>query len=156
MESSQRNNLNILNYAKDIDIIKVSYAADSTTEELDDRQYENLNRALSDFKAISVRNEHSYRFVKQLVDADKEVKIVGDPTILFDFEGHCSKIENLGEYILVYVLGKEIDGGHRAAIERIKSVYGDIPVYSIKIPTMKFELSPFADKVFYDLDLENG
>ena len=53
---------------------------------------------------------------------------------------------------MVYVLGKEIDGGHRAAIERIKSVYGDIPVYSIKIPTMKFELSPFADKVFYDLD----
>lgn len=74
--------------------------------------------------------------------------------MLYDFESVETGQEEKTEYILTYVLGKEISGTHLEAIEQIKNCYGNLPVYSIKIPTMNFELSPYADKVFYDLNPE--
>lgn len=128
---------------------KISYAADSTNKEIDSISRKKLEKSLNDFYSISVRNKHSYKFVKSLIN--KDVPIVADPTILYDFENiKMKKVEN-DEYILVYVLGKEIKGSHEKAIEKIKKIYGSLPVYSIKIPTMNFKLSNFADKVFYDL-----
>lgn len=129
---------------------KISYAPDSTIKEVKSEDIDILRNALSEFHHISVRNEHSYDFVKKIIN--KEVQIVGDPTLLFDFEIDEKIRDEKENYILTYVLGKEIEGSHVKAIENIKNKYGDLPVYSIKIPTMNFELSPFADKVFYDLD----
>lgn len=129
---------------------KISYAADSTIKEIDDEDVENLRKLLMDFSFISVRNNHSYCFAKSLVD--KEINVVADPTILYDFKDFNIKEENKEEYILTYILGKEIEGTHMKAIEKIKKIYGDLPVYSIKIPTMNFDLYDFADKEFYDLD----
>lgn len=87
---------------------KISYAADSTIKEIDTNNRINLRKCLSEFNSISVRNEHSYEFVKSLIN--KDVPIVADPTILYDFENiKMKKVEN-NEYILVYVLGKEIKG----------------------------------------------
>ncbi len=129
---------------------KISYAADSTIKEIENEDIENLRKSLMDFNFISVRNEHSYYFAKTLVD--KEVTVVADPTILYEFEDFNIKEENKKEYILAYILGKEIEGKHIKAIEKIKRIYGDLPIYSIKIPTMNFDLCNFADKEFYDLD----
>jgi polysaccharide pyruvyl transferase WcaK-like protein len=132
---------------------KISYAADSTVSEVSNDDIENLKEALNDFSYISVRNKHSLYFVKTIIN--KEVDIVADPTILYDFSDddiNMKKKEKETDYILMYVLGKEIDGTHIEAINQIKKVYGDLAIYSIKIPTMNFELSNFADKVLYDLD----
>ena len=97
-----------------------------------------------------MRHLHSYEFIKTAINIDAE--IVADPTLLIEFT-HLEKLQDeKTEYILTYVLGKEIDGSHNKAIEKIRNKYGNIPVYSIKIPTMNFELSHFADKVFYDLN----
>lgn len=129
---------------------KISYAADSTIKEIDDEDLSKLKTALNEFDHISVRNDHSCDFVKSLINIEPE--IVADPTLLCDFRDLEKKQIYNEDYILTYVLGKEIEGSHKKAIEKIKEKYGDIPVYSIKIPTMKFELSPYADKVYYDLD----
>ena len=132
---------------------KISYAADSTIREINEGELEILKKSLSDFDDISVRNDHSFDFVKSVIE--KDVEIVADPTLLIDFDETIDtkhKEYGEGEYILTYVLGKEIQGSHESVINRIKNKYGNLPVYSIKIPTMNFELSPYADKVFYDLN----
>lgn len=147
---SQRNNPEyFLNFDTYFQGKKVSYAADSTVEEVSADSTEVLKKSLNDFSFISVRNEHSYNFVKDIIN--KEATIVSDPTLLYDFKNNINSQKN-GNYILTYILGKEIKGTHREALEKIKRVYGDIPVYAIKIPTMNFELPDFADEVFYDLD----
>jgi len=130
--------------------MKISYAADSTIEEVDITDIDYLKKTLDTFSYISVRNEHSFEFVKTITG--KESHIVADPTILYDFKYESFNPTKKEDYILTYVLGKEIEGTHDKAIQKIKDVYGDLPVYSIKIPTINFELSNFSDKVFYDLD----
>lgn len=132
---------------------RVSYAADSTIAEVSEGHLDKLRRELRDFYRISVRNEHSQKFVETVIG--EKPPIVADPTLLWDFDelgrGFMSDSD---PYILVYVLGKDINGSNRKAIEEIKRVYGDLKVYAIVIPTMKFNICDYADKVFYDLGPE--
>jgi polysaccharide pyruvyl transferase WcaK-like protein len=129
---------------------KISYAPDSTIKDVNCEELSILKKSLSEFNHISVRNDHSFEFVKTVIG--EEAEIVADPTLLYDFNNFEKTEENNEEYILTYILGQEIEGSHEKAIKKIRNKYGNIPVYSVKIPTMNFELSPFADKVFYDLD----
>lgn len=139
-----------LNFGDSFKGKKISYAADSTVKEINGEDVDTLKKSLNFFSSISVRNEHSFDFVKAITN--KEADIVADPTIIYDFQSENDSIENKEDYILTYVLGKEIEGTHIKALEKIKKVYGNLPVYSIKIPTMNFEVSKYADKVFYDLE----
>jgi hypothetical protein len=139
-----------LNFGENYKFKKMSYAADSTTDEISLEDLETLKKALVEFAYISVRNEHSFNFVKSITN--KDTYIVADPTIIYDFNNNDDKVENKEKYIFSYILGKEINGTHRKALEKIKKNYGNLPVYSAKIPTMNFEISKYADKVFYDLD----
>lgn len=136
-----------LNYADRLNVNRISYAADSTTKELAGEVLEILKPALERFDYISVRNEHSFDFVKTITG--KEPDIVADPTILYDFKDEATQTER--DYILAYVIGRAITGTHRKALEKIKEKYGDLPVYSIKVPDMKAESSDYADKVMYEL-----
>lgn len=146
---SQRTRIEyFLNFGDTFQGKKISYAADSTIKEIDSRDMDSLRRALNDFSFISVRNEHSNSFVKAITD--KDVHVVADPTIIYDLQ-NISNRDIKEDYILTYILGEEIKGSHDKALEKIKREYGNLPVYSIKIPTMNFELSNYADKVFYDL-----
>lgn len=150
--SQRRNPIYFLNFGDKYKGKKISYAPDSTIRDVNPEDLQVLKKALGEFHHISVRNDHSFDFVKSVID--KEAEIVADPTLLFDFNNLGKKESSEGEYILTYVLGKEIEGSHGKVIEKIRSKYGNLPVYSIKIPTMNFDLSPFADKVFYDLNPE--
>lgn len=129
--------------------IRISYAADSTTENVDNEDRLRLEKVLNEYNYISVRNEHSRKFVENIIN--KDPIIVADPTLLHDFNEISDK-NNKGEYILTYVLGKEINGTHKKTIEMVKEKYGDIHVYSIVIPNMNFKLYDYADKTYYDLD----
>lgn len=137
-----------LNFGSRFSGNKISYAADSTIKEIETEELDTLKNALREFNYISVRNEHSFEFVKTLTGKDAD--IVADPTILYDFKSY--HLTTKGNYILVYVIGKEISGSHVSAIEKIKKVYGNLPVYSIKTPTTNFDLTYFADKTMYELD----
>lgn len=132
---------------------KISYAADSTISEIDMKHKEILELSLKNFEHISVRNEHSNKFVQELVG--KSVPVVVDPTLLIDFDDFNNHVIDKNKkdekYILVYALGKEINGTNRKLIEKIKEKYGDLKVYSVVIPTMKFNICNYADEVIYDL-----
>lgn len=136
-----------LDFGKDFKGFKISYAADSTTSEITSESLDNLKKALCDFYYISVRNEHSLQFVKNITGY--ECDITADPTVLYDFL-HRSSEKSDEKYILVYILGKEIEGSHFQVVKKIKEKYGNLPVYSIKIPTMNFEFFDYADKTFYN------
>lgn len=133
---------------------KISYAADSTISEVNSTQVGVLSEALQEFHKISVRNDHSNLFVKNLIG--NYTPVVCDPTLLVNFSELKNKRKqrfNLDEkFILVYALGKEIDGSNKRLINKIKEKYGDLKVYSIVIPTMKFNIPNYANKVLYDLD----
>jgi len=128
---------------------KVSYAADSTIKEVNKEDIEKLRRNLLDFDYISVRNEYSSDFVYNIIG--RKVDIVTDPTINYNYQPNIDCIDN-EDYILVYTLGKEIEGSNLVALKKVKDVYGNLPIYSIIIPTINFELPNYADKIFYDLD----
>lgn len=127
---------------------KISYAPDSTVSEISKEDFETVKNALNQFEYISVRNRHTYDFVYTAIKKDTE--IVVDPTLLYDFNNNDKK-PSKEEYILTYILGKEINGSHTEVISKIKNKYGDLPVYSIKIPSANFDFAPFSSKVFYDL-----
>ena len=97
--------------------LKVSYAADCTTEEFigDER---NITRALKNFDYISVRNTHTQDYVFKHLQF--KPKIVCDPTLLCDFNFLKSSEIAYGDYILEYVLGEEIPGGNRVAISKLQ------------------------------------
>jgi polysaccharide pyruvyl transferase WcaK-like protein len=62
---------------------KISYAANSTIKKIDMNHKTSLAKSLSNFSWISVRNKHSYEFVKSIIN--KNVPIVENPAILYHF-----------------------------------------------------------------------
>lgn len=155
--SMRGSNVYFLGFGESFCGTKISYAADSTTSDIDPKYTAKLRRELSDFKAISVRNEHSREFVEKLIG--KTVPIVADPVVLCDFSK--LNLENIPthseeRYIFVYVLGEDIKGSNKQAVDKIRKVYGDMKVYAVVDPTKKVNLNVFdyADEVYYDLGPE--
>jgi len=155
--SQQRSSIYFLGFGQSFRGNKISYAADSTVSDTDPKYAGKLRHELSDFTAISVRNEHSQKFVETLVG--KTVPIVADPTVLCDFgRPNLGNKPHRGEegYIFVYVLGKDIKGTNDRAVKRIRQVYGRLKVYAVVDPTREFNLGicDYADEVLYDVGPE--
>ena len=93
-----------------------------------------IKRLLSRFDAISVRDSKSQAFVKQFLP-NRDVRIDLDPTLLYSFEKflQVDTVKVKEPYILVYVLGGEIAGGNSVAINRIKSIVGDLKVIALTV-----------------------
>ena len=84
--------------------VKISYAA-SIAQDVEEELVEEYKKQLSEFNYISIREESSVDFLRQITD--KDIKVTLDPTLLLDKQewGKISKSPNLGEkYILVYDL----------------------------------------------------
>ena len=93
-----------------------------------------IKRLLSRFEAISVRDSKSQAFVEQFLP-NRDVRIDLDPTLLYSFDKYLQvdTINVKEPYILVYVLGREITGGNSMAINRIKSIVGDLKVIALSV-----------------------
>lgn len=128
---------------------KISYAPCCAINKVEPENREQISNLLSSFNSISVRNIETQNFVKNLTG--KKTQIVADPTFLHSFKEFTSSKTPKREYILTYILGKEIDGGHKAAIEKIKKEYGNIPVYSISLTSSKPHYFSWSDKTYYTL-----
>lgn len=118
-----------LNFKDNYEGRRVSYAACSGSADLPphDKEELELRTALLDFDAISVRNEITHNWLENVASVSAE--LVCDPTLLIDFtEYEAEATLPVKDYILVYVLGKEITGGHQQTIQRIKDLYGALPV----------------------------
>lgn len=128
---------------------KISYAPCCAINMVERENRKHISDLLSSFNSISVRNIETQNFVKELTG--KKPMIVADPTFLHDFKEFTSSVTPKIGYILTYILGKEIDGGHKATIEKIKKEYGNIPVYSISLTSSKPHYFSWSDKTYYTL-----
>lgn len=105
-----------------------------------------IKHLLLKFDLISVRDEFTQNFV---YNTSKQKPIITvDPTFLIDFESVMPLKRIIHEpYILLYILGNEIRGGNKQAINIIKNIYGDIKVISIIIPSVSIVGKNGADEI---------
>lgn len=145
--SQQKNVAYFLGWLNNDKVRKISYAACCGQNKINTAYRSSLVRYLSQFSAISVRSEETKYFIRDLLD--KDVPVVADPTILYDFtEFVHPKNEN---YILTYILTEDIQGGNDKAVSIIKNLFPDLPVYSIVISDRQPRLCPWADKQLFDV-----
>lgn len=98
-----------------------SYAVCATTTKYPIVRKRKIKNLLNKFCTISVRDEYSCNFVRQFIQ-NENVRIDLDPTLLYSFDGMLPSKAQSEKFILVYVLGQEIPGGNKAAIDKIKQV----------------------------------
>ena len=109
-----------------------SYAACAVTMKYPIVRKSKIKGLLSKFEILSVRDDVSKNFVKHFLP-NRNVQIDFDPTLLYSFEKDLPAFESSEKYILVYVLGNEIAGGNRKAIDKIKQLVGDITVIAVTV-----------------------
>lgn len=132
---------------------KISYAPCCAINKVKAENRLQICNALKQFHAISARNIETQQFVKDLLN--EEIPIVADPTLLCKFETFQSdKIPNHA-YILTYILGQEITGGHIEVIKNIQKKYGKLPIYAISLTSNKPHYFNWATKTFWTLNPED-
>ena len=128
---------------------KIAYAPCCAINKLEENK-ELIAKLLSEFSSISVRNTETYNFVNGLIGISPH--IVVDPTFLYEFNEFKSNVVPKTKYILTYILGEEINDGHKVAIDRIREEYGNLPVYSICLTSSKPHYFVWSDKTFWSLN----
>jgi len=127
---------------------RISYAPCCAMKYVDSSHVLPVKEGLLRFNSISVRNIETQEFVWDSIGLKPE--IVVDPTLLVDvdFTGE-EKMQQKPDYILAYILGTEIKGGHSAIISEIKNQYGDLPVYAIILSENKPQYFSWANKSYW-------
>ncbi len=137
-----------LNFNPPFEGLKIAYAPCCAVNHVETAYKEQITNSLLHFDHLSVRNKETQDFVKELTGT--EVPIVADPTFLWDFKELTSRpVLADGNYILAYILGKEINGGHRNAIEKMRKEYVGLPVYAVSLTASKPHFFSWADKTFW-------
>lgn len=127
--------------------LRISYAPCCAINRISDGCRTKLIKALNAFTAISVRNQETQTFVRDLINT--EPPIVADPTILYDFKEFTSPILD-ADYILAYIIGKEIEGGNANAIKKLKKLYPKCLVIGVQTCFDNPQLMTWADKIIYN------
>lgn len=125
---------------------RIAYAACSVHNRAPLYNREKIKKLLSDFDAISVRDETTRKLVKRY--SEIEPPIVCDPTLLYDFKSYISPSPVKGEYIFAYVLGNKSAEWHQRNIDNIKAATGITKV--VALTTSLDEKYPWADIVITD------
>lgn len=129
---------------------KISYAPCCALNHVEDENRKSLINLLKDFDTISVRNLETQSFVNGLIDF--KPPLVLDPTFLLDFFNFKDNLPKPYEkYILVYVIGNEIDGGHKNMIKEIKKVRGNLPVVVAVLSKNHPKVFSWSDKTYWTL-----
>lgn len=107
-----------------------------------------VKKLLGDFDFLSGRDSHTIKYVESFGFQTSD--LVVDPSCLYDYSDLL--LDNLvGEpYILTYILGSEIKGGNKNAIDHIKKMTGNLKVVSVCIPSVSLICEEISDKVFYE------
>lgn len=136
-----------INWQPEFSGLRISYAPCCAVNKVANGCTEILKAALTKFSAISVRNEQTQMFVKDLINI--EAPIVCDPTIFHSFNEFTSPVINC-DYILVYILGKEIEGGNKKAVTLFKEKYPGCKVVGVQTCADNPQIMSWADKVIYN------
>ncbi len=134
------------------DIPKIAYATSFGVSEVPWYQKGRTKRYLERFKALSTREQRGLEIIKDL--ADKDAKVVCDPTLLFGADKWSELIKNKkvidDKYIFCYFLGTNLE--HRKIANELKEKTG------LKIVTCPFldhfveEDKEFGDNQMFDMD----
>lgn len=129
---------------------KFSYSSSITTTNIsDDEVYSAyMKQALSDFKAVSVREEASREELQEIIG--RPVEWVVDPTILLpreNWEELCSEPVVKEKYIFAYFLGK----GSKQK-EKVESIAKENNLVIVNLPFVAGEYNK-ADETFGDIKL---
>ncbi len=128
--------------------LKISYAACSANAHVPRFAASKIRSRLQQFDALSVRDESTCRLIQQCSSICPSV--VADPTLLYDFGALLKAPFMEKPYIFCYILGGEIQGGHKQVISEIKKEYGDMPVIAVALPDCTLEARVFADQIITD------
>ena len=127
----------------------ISYAACSSFPVIPKHNFDKIHNLLNSFSAISVRDNYTRDLFKCYTDIN--MNVVLDPAFLYDYAAFLKRREEK-PYILTYILGREIEGGHKRIIELIKEIYGDIKVKAIILSNESTDIVEYADEVIDDAD----
>lgn len=125
---------------------KIAFAACSVHNRVPVYNRRKIRALLSDFNAISVRDETTRQLVKNY--SGMEAPIVCDPTLLYDFKAYLTPSQVKGKYIFAYVLGDKPAEWHQRNIDKIKAETGISKV--VALSTSLDEKYPWADIVITD------
>ena len=126
---------------------KIAYAPCCAINRVDQLYRQQTVKCLKNFDNLSARNIETQNFIKDLIGIN--APIVADPTFLWDFKELLHSKKYAEKYILVYILGSEIQGGHLQAIHKIKQTHGNLPVFTISLTASKPHYFSWADKTFW-------
>lgn len=126
----------------------LSYAACSGKLSIPNYNRRKIENCLNRFDKISVRDEQTRNLFSSL--CDKRISIVADPTLLYDFDEFKNNEIIDSPYILTYILGREITGGHKEMLSKIKVKYPKCIVVSIVMTTESTDIVKYSDKIIYD------
>lgn len=120
---------------------KIAFAACSVHKTAPIYNRKKIKALLSDFDAISVRDETTRQLVKNY--SETEPPMVCDPTLLYDFKAYFKPSPIEGDYIFAYVLGDKTTEWHQRNINRIKAETG---ISKVVVLTVSLEEEyPWAD-----------
>lgn len=125
---------------------RIAFAACSVHKRVPVYNIGKIEKLLSEFDAISVRDETTKKLVQNY--SEKDPQIVCDPTLLYDFKPYLKPSPIEGDYIFVYVLGDKPIEWHQRIINRIKEVTGINKV--VVMTTSLDEEYIWADNVITD------
>nr|MBC8378501.1 polysaccharide pyruvyl transferase family protein [Planctomycetota bacterium] len=128
---------------------KISYAPCCGHKEQPEERKALVGKWIAGFDFISVRNAFSKELVKEVSGRDAE--IVADPTLLVDLSDLAVRPKELkpDKYILMYMLGDEIQGGHQGVLNSIRERFGPLSIVAVVSSAHKPQRFPWADQVLY-------
>lgn len=147
----ERSTIYFLDTSKGFAGNKISYGSCCGHSAQSGNEAQDKRNLLEDYSMISVRNKFSADVIQGLTG--REPAVVADPTMLLDLKDLESEFKlPFDEYILLYCLGKEIDGSHRRMIQEIRRRIGDIPVVAVVASSHKPQRIAAANQTYYAID----
>ena len=127
----------------------VSYAACSSQKKIPKFNDKKIGGLLKKFSGVSVRDKHTLSLISHYENLNP--KLVLDPTFLYNFPNLVNMDNPDTEpYILTYILGREISGGHNMMLEKIKKEIGNCKVKSIVLTNQTTDIVRYSDEVIFD------
>lgn len=111
-----------------------------------------IRKALNSFDAVSVRDTTTAEFVRNTNGLYPI--ITTDPTLMYDFRPYIGERLIKERYILLYILGDEINGGNLNALDIIKRKLGinNLKVVSVILPSVSLVGKKGADLILDKCD----
>jgi hypothetical protein len=128
---------------------RFAYAACRGVKEVSEDDLAPLKKALENYDWIGVRDNQTQEFVH--ATSEQRADVVCDPSMLIDFNDLSETTSPLEfKYIFIYILGKEIEGGHLNMIKDIKAKVGNLKVVACYLTSKNPNYFPWADVHMFD------